>query len=169
VAELIRPDAAYEVSYREAVAELVADGRPEEAAGLAGSRFAAFVGRLSDLAAGIGVPEGFVAGSTFWLAEDREYLGRVDVRHELTDALRRVGGHVGYLIRPSRRRQGYGTQALAASLPECRALGLDRVLVTCDVDNVASRRIIERNGGVLEDVINVPGRPVPTMRWWIDT
>jgi predicted acetyltransferase/GrpB-like predicted nucleotidyltransferase (UPF0157 family) len=169
MARLIAPDVGYEASYRQAVAELVAEGRSDEAAGLENPTFDAFVEHLRDLANGVGLPHGFVAGSTFWLVEDSEYLGRVDVRHELTDALRRFGGHVGYLIRPSRRRQGYGTLALALALPECSALGLDRALVTCDVNNLASRRIIEHNRGMLEDVINVPGRTVPTMRWWIDT
>jgi predicted acetyltransferase len=116
----------------------------------------------------VGLPEGFVAGSTFWLVQAGVFVGRVEIRHELNDELRRLGGHVGYAVRPSRRGQGLGTEALALALVECRTLGIDVVLVTCDVDNEPSRRIIERNGGVLEDIINVPGRPVPTMRWWID-
>ncbi len=166
---LIAPDASYETSYRQAVAELVAEGRTDEAIGLEYPTFDAFIGHLRGLANGVGLPDGYVAGSTFWLVEGAEYLGRVDVRHELTDELRRYGGHVGYLIRPSARRRGYATLALALGLRECRTLGLDRVLVTCDVDNAASRRVIESNGGVLEDVIDVPGRNVSTMRWWIET
>ncbi len=169
MARLIVPDAAYEASYRRAVTEFAAEGRSDEAEALGHDTFDVFVARLRDLADGAGLPHGYVAGSTLWLVEDGEFLGRIDIRHELTDALRRFGGHVGYLIRPSRRRQGYGTLALAFALDECRAGGLDRVLLTCDLDNLASRRIIERNAGTLEDVINVPGRSVPTMRWWIET
>jgi len=104
-----------------------------------------------------------------YAAEGRGDEGEaLEVRTELTDALRRYGGHVGYAIRPSARRQGHGTTALRLALERCRAIGLARVLVTCDETNAASRRIIEANGGVLEDLVVLQGRPARTMRYWID-
>ncbi|WP_137991330.1 GNAT family N-acetyltransferase [Streptomyces vilmorinianum] len=95
--------------------------------------------------------EGWVHATHWWIVDDGAYAGAIDLRHELNDFLLRAGGHIGYSIRPSARRRGLATWALGAVLPEARALGLDRVLVTCDEDNLASARAIERNGGVLED------------------
>jgi predicted acetyltransferase len=95
---------------------------------------------------------GRVHATYWWIVEHDTYLGAITVRHQLNDFLLDTGGHVGYGIRPSARRRGHATWALTSVLPHARALGLGRVLVTCNVDNVASARTIERCGGVLEDV-----------------
>ncbi|HWG85404.1 MAG TPA: GNAT family N-acetyltransferase, partial [Deinococcales bacterium] len=81
--------------------------------------------------------------------------------------LRDVGGHIGYEVRPSRRREGHGREALRVALQEARKLGLRRALVTCNASNPGSRRIIEANGGILEDEREVQdyGR---VRRYWID-
>jgi predicted acetyltransferase len=115
--------------------------------------FSAWVGQLkqqSDTSIALG--EGRVHATHWWIVEGDSYLGAVDLRHCLSDVLLHIGGHIGYSIRPSARRRGLATWALGAVLPEARALGLERVLVTCDDDNIGSARTIERNGGVLEDV-----------------
>jgi|SRR3954447_24674961 predicted acetyltransferase len=115
--------------------------------------FSAWVERLqqqSDRSVDVG--EGRVHATHWWIVEGDSYLGAIDLRHYLNAFLLDVGGHIGYSIRPSARRRGLATWALGAVLLEARAFGLDRVLVTCDDDNVASARSIERNGGVLEDV-----------------
>jgi predicted acetyltransferase len=95
---------------------------------------------------------GMVHCSYRWIVEDDRVLGAIALRHELNDFLREVAGHIGYGVRPSARRRGVASWALRAMLGEARALGLDRVLVTCTLENVASARTIERGGGVLEDV-----------------
>ncbi|MGY1501360.1 GNAT family N-acetyltransferase [Streptomyces sp. QTS52] len=100
----------------------------------------------------VAVGEGHVHATYWWIVEDGSYLGAVDLRHYLNAVLLDIAGHIGYSIRPSARRRGLATWALGAVLHEARTLGLDRVLVTCDDDNVGSARTIERNGGVLEDV-----------------
>jgi predicted acetyltransferase len=168
VVELVHPQDRYEVSYSDAMAEFYLElrGVPPTAKQLA--EFVALTRAMDRNAAGVELPEDRVPGSTFWLVEGEVYLGRVDIRHWLTDDLRRDGGHVGYSIRPSARRNGYGRLSLKLALVECCALGMDRVLVTCDITNEASRRIIEANGGILEDVIGVEGREASTMRFWID-
>jgi len=96
-------------------------------------------------------PSTYVPSTELWMADGDEYLGRISLRHELTDLLLTWGGHIGYSVRPSARRRGIASQALAGMLPICTALGIDPALVTCDTDNVASRRTIENNGGVYED------------------
>jgi predicted acetyltransferase len=96
-------------------------------------------------------PDGRVPQTTLWWVSGNEYLGRISIRHRLTASLREIGGHIGYDIRPSARRRGHATAMLAAALPVARSLGIDAALLTCDEDNIASRKVIEANGGVLED------------------
>lgn len=89
--------------------------------------------------------------STFRVAEvDGELVGRVSIRHHLTDRLRIDGGHIGYVVRPHTRRRGIATAILTRALEVAADLGIDPALVTCDEDNLGSRRVIERCGGVLE-------------------
>ena len=106
--------------------------------------------------------------TVLWLVEDGAYLGRMSLRHRLNSRLRRLGGHIGYEIRPAERGRGYGKLALSLAMEKARDLKLRRVLLVCADDNDASRRIIERNGGVLEGVFRVRERPQPLRRYWID-
>jgi predicted acetyltransferase len=108
-------------------------------------------------------PDGYVPSTTLWWVDGAEYLGRIAVRHRLTRQLREVGGHIGFDVRPSTRHRGHGTAMLRAVLPVARTLGIEPALVTCDVDNVASRKVIERNGGALED------RRGDKLRFWVPT
>lgn len=122
---------------------------------------------LSDTSAEL--PDDSVHNDLYWIVEDGEVVGFVSFRHELNEWLREVGGHIGYAVRPSRRRRGYASAGLALALERARELGLPRVLVTCDDDNVGSYRTIERAGGVLQDVSDQSERGYPMVRrYWID-
>lgn len=96
-------------------------------------------------------PAGYVPSTTLWWVEDDDYLGRIAIRHRLTPNLLEMGGHIGYDVRPTARRRGHATAMLRAALPVAHRLGINPALITCDVDNTASRRVIESNGGVFED------------------
>ena len=128
--------------------------------------FARWVGRLLRQAdASRPAGKGHVHASYWWIAEDDTYLGAITLRHELNDFLLRAGGHIGYGIRPSARGRGLATWALRSVLVRASALGLRTVLVTCGDSNLASARVIEKAGGVLEDVRDTElGR---TRRYWI--
>src|SRR6185436_2092313 len=79
-----------------------------------------------------------------WIVEDRKYLGAITLLHTLTDKLLEGGGHIGYGVRPSARGRGVATWALGEVLDIARTRGMDRVLITCDEDNLASATAIER-------------------------
>jgi predicted acetyltransferase len=111
---------------------------------------------------------GKVLDSEFWLVDDIGFFGRVALRHELHERLRLFGGHIGYEIRPSRQRQGFGTLILKLVLEKARAIGLRRVLITCDVANLGSRGVIEANGGELEGEFQLDWYDKPIRRYWIN-
>jgi predicted acetyltransferase len=96
-------------------------------------------------------PDWRVPDTELWWVEKDEFLGRIAIRHRLTPTLLEVGGHIGYDVRPSARRRGHATEMLRQALEIARDLGIVRALVTCDVDNIGSRTVMERNGGALED------------------
>jgi len=116
----------------------------------------------------VALPDDFVHNDLYWIVDEGEVIGFLSFRHELNEWLREVGGHIGYAVRESRRRRGYASAALAPGLDRAREIGLDRVLVTCDDDNIASARTIERAGGVLQDVRDQSARGYTLLRrYWI--
>ena len=107
-----------------------------------------------------------VPSTYFWIAAgdggpDDELVGFLHLRHALNAWLLEQGGHIGYGVRPSARRQGHATRALALGVRAAAGLGIDRVLVTCDADNEGSRRTILAGGGVFED------ERAGKLRFWI--
>jgi predicted acetyltransferase len=133
-----------------------------------GNDFAEYVNRVNGWAQGHGLPARFVPNTYLIALAGGELVGRVSIRHRLNDFLERVGGHIGYGVVPGQQRRGYGRTILQQTLPIARGIGLDRVLLTCDDDNEASRKIIEANGGVLENIVTAPDLRCPKRRYWID-
>jgi predicted acetyltransferase len=124
---------------------------------------------LSEREQGVNLPPNHVPSTFLFAFDGQRIIGRVSIRHMLNDFLRRVGGHIGYVVVPEFRRQGHATVILRLALVIARdRLGIGRALVTCDDDNIASIRTIERNGGILEDVIIGPDLDKPQRRYWID-
>ena len=106
--------------------------------------------------------------STFFCLDETQdiFVGAVNIRHFLNEALLLNGGHIGDGVRPSQRRKGIATAMIALALEECRKLGLDRVLMVCDKENIGSAKSIQKNGGILENEVVVNG--VIEQRYWID-
>lgn len=109
------------------------------------------------------VPETFLCGFV-----DGVIVGRVSIRHELNKYLSQVGGHIGYAVMESYRNRGYAKQMLQESLKIARSLGIDRVLLTCDDDNLASIKTIESVHAKLENKIELQGRSVSKRRYWVE-
>lgn len=115
-----------------------------------------------------GTTPGHVRMTSYWAMEDGLMVGSIRLRYTLTPSLRQVGGNIGYDVRPSRRDQGYATRMLALVLVRAREAGLDQVLLTCDVDNIASARVIQKNGGVLQFQGTFEGYDEAIVHYWID-
>jgi predicted acetyltransferase len=134
-----------------------------------GMNFVRYLEVLAEQARGENLPPNHVPSTFLFAFDGSRIIGRVSIRHELNEFLLRVGGHIGYVVVPEFRRQGYATAILHRSLKIAHdELGIGRVLVTCDDDNVGSIRTIEKNGGVLENVLTSPDLQKPKRRYWIE-
>jgi len=110
---------------------------------------------------GIDLKPGRVPQDIYWFYKDDSPVGIIKLRRTLTEHLIKRGGNMGYYIRKDSRRKGYARHMLKLCLKKLRDEGMKRVLITCDEDNLGSQRVIEINGGILEDIIQ------GTMRYWI--
>lgn len=181
--ELVTPSQRYRTSFLAADAESAAEGSGRGISDDAS--FFALLAKIEQLAAGRDLKPNRVQETTLWLVEGDEYIGRIAIRHTLTPLLRVIGGHVGYDVRPSRRRQGHATRMLRLAIPRVAALGIDPALITCDETNLASRKVIEACGGQLAtdetdlaaalaiaDAHGTDARAaiaVPQLRYWVCT
>ena len=111
---------------------------------------------------GIKPESGKVAQTVFWLFDNNEVIGYSKMRHGLTDNLKIRGGHIGYGIKKEKRGMGYGKIILNLTLNELFKIGVDKALLTCDQHNIASKKVIESCGGIMEDIKN------GICRYWID-
>ncbi len=167
--KLSPPSLDFKDSFLSALEEYKKEGRKlDEGVRNPGDDFDAFLKSLKDESLGLNLVSDRVPQTTYWITDDDGYAGRISIRHTLNNNLLRVGGHIGYGIRPSKRGLGYASKALELALSKAKELGLDKVLLTCDNTNIASRKVIEKNGGIFEnEVEDVAGKP-NKLRFWIN-
>ncbi len=166
--KLIFPDQKYEDDYLAALEEIKNEINDTGLARPADNQsFTDFIEKLNSQSKGHNLPDGYLPATTYWLIDDDEFIGRVQIRHELNKQLMNVGGHIGYYIRPSKRQRGYGNKILELGIKKAQELGIPNVLVTCDIDNIASKKIIVENGGVYENTFDEGNGKTPTLRYWI--
>ncbi len=117
--------------------------------------FDSYIKSLIDNSKGIGLTEGWVPCCTYWLVNKyNKIFGVVRIRKELnSEFLKNIGGHIGYDISPSQRKNGYGKLILKLGLKKAKSINLNTVLLTCKTDNYASAKIIEKNGGIFDSEI----------------
>jgi predicted acetyltransferase len=134
-----------------------------------GMPFSRYLELLADQERGVNLPPNHVPTTFLFAFLAMRIVGRVSIRHSLNEFLWRVGGHIGYVVVPEFRRRGYATTMLHLSIQIAREkLGIGRILVTCDDDNIGSIRTIEKNGGVLDNVVSGPDLDKPKRRYWIE-
>lgn len=129
--------------------------------------FSEFIEKLREKS--LGLESGRVPSDTYLcLDEDRGiFVGAVSIRHYLSEELLARGGHIGDGVRPSERRKGIATQMIGMALEKCREMGIDRVLITCDKDNIGSAKSIQNNGGILENEVTEEDGNI-VQRYWIE-
>jgi predicted acetyltransferase len=127
-----------------------------------------WVKNLDDYANGQNLPAGYVPASTYFAIReiDNRIVGMLNIRHELSEYLLEKGGHLGNCVRPTERNKGYGTEILFLALEKCRALGIDKALLVCNKNNVASAKQIQNNFGVLENEVRDNDKIL--QRYWVD-
>lgn len=94
-------------------------------------------------------------------------IGMIQVRHRFTDYLEKYAGHIGYSVRSSERRKGYAKEMLKMTLPFCREVGIDKVMIACIDGNIGSEKTILANGGIYENTTHEPDRNIDLKRFWI--
>lgn len=167
---LILPTKEYKDEIMEYRAEFIKNG--ENMAGSGGLRtaesFEQWLGIVYDNLKGETLREGLVPATTF-IAISTDYshlIGMIDIRHQLNEYLLNYAGHIGYSVRKSQRQKGYAGQMLSLALKECKGLGIKKILIACDKKNLASAKIIVKNGGRLENEVEEEGEIV--QRYWIN-
>lgn len=168
--QFVPPDAAFETDFRAMCREYAAHGERYEPSTMlpALGGFDAYLERLDAISRGKAPLPSWVPMDVRWLVRDGESIvGTCYLRWSLTSELKNEGGHIGYKVRPSQRRRGYGTIILELALEEFRERRYKRILITCDTDNTPSARIIEKNGGEFQDETTSHHSGKAVSRYWI--
>jgi len=133
-----------------------------------GISYADMLERLRKDRLGEELREGRVPNTMLYAFVAGAIVGRVSVRHYLNDVLRARGGHIGYAVAPAFQRRGYATEMFRQAVAYCRSLGLDRIMITCDDDNVASWKVIEAAGALLEETFVDTEDDALARRYWLE-
>ena len=168
--ELVRPSKKYSkqlMEYRSAFLQI--EEQPYGGSSLQNyTDFHEWLNKVNSQEKGENLPPNRVPATQFLSIKNGELMGLINIRHRLTPELLMESGHIGYSIHPAKRRKGYATEQLRLSLLEAKKLGLNKVLVTCDKENTASAKTIQKVGGVLEnEVILADGKEI-VQRYWIE-
>lgn len=169
--KLVKPNILQQKTFYAGLADCKQEGNDqswiylhESEVHLASEDFPAYVKKLLDYE--FEPHPAFVRGVTFWAMLDGEMVGRLGIRLELTEDLKKFGGHIGYIVRPSFRRRGIASQMLELALKTEYAQNIKSILLTCDRDNLASEKTILKNGGEFLDIVELDNRN-SKKRFWI--
>jgi len=165
--KLEAPSANLRAAFLDMAADFAAHGESRYVG--ASEDFEGFLRRIASEEQQRVLPTGRVPGSQYWLVSDGRLLGCSRLRYWLTPGLAYEGGHVGYDIRPSARGCGFGTTLLSLTKERAAAMGIARLRITCDVDNRASMRVIEKNSGILDASVRSRARDKMICQYWVDT
>ena len=168
--KLVEPSAAFKDSYLEMLEEWrqANEKMVPFVLRMDSEDFGEMLKELRGYEEGIGIPDSFVPHSTYWLADEEDSIvGAVNIRHHLNDNLLAIGGHIGYGVRPGARKKGYASEMLRLALEKTREMGLSKVLVTCNKDNIGSAKTILNNGGKLESEFQEENGNI-VQRYWIE-
>lgn len=147
--KLVEPSIIYRESFLEFIEDVKETGYESyELYTKAEEDFNEFIKELLESSKGINIPRGWVPCSSFWLVNDAgEIIGVIRIRHYVDSEFLQMIGHIGYEIKSTHRKKGYGSKLLELGLVEARKIGLEEVIITCAESNIGSRKIIEKFKG----------------------
>lgn len=162
---LVRPSEKYLKSYMEAFDEYTAAG--VNTYGLSDPRAMDILEKHENYRLGRNLKPDRVPSDCYWLVDTEKayFIGEIHIRHRLNEALALRGGHIGYVIRYGEWGKGYGTYMLKLALEKAKAMDLEKVLITCDETNIASARVMEKNGCRYADTVDCADGS-RTKRYW---
>ena len=134
-----------------------------------GENYQDMLKRLENRRNGIKIANRDVPATVYFIIDNNKLVGTIDLRHELNDNYFSRLGHVAYYIKPEERKKGCATKALSLALEKYKKQKIEKVLITCLEDNVASRKVIEKNGGKLEKSFYDDITKKYIQRFWINT
>ena len=161
-----------DIDMKGALDDFIADWKDEE---IIPSTLQKYTGDIDEFLAHLDTlendpPRLMVPGTMFFLVEGEEILGVCEIRHFLNSGLLKYGGHIGYGVAPKHRGNGYAAEMVKMAMPFMKQVGIDRCLITCVQENIASAKTIENVGGVLENEVEIirNNQPKIGQRYWID-
>ena len=161
-----------DIDMKGALDDFIADWKDEE---IIPSTLQKYTGNIDEFLAHLDTlendpPRLMVPGTMFFLVEGEEILGVCEIRHFLNSGLLKYGGHIGYGVAPKHRGNGYAAEMVKMAMPFMKQVGIDRCLITCVQENIASAKTIENVGGVLENEVEIirNGLPKIGLRYWVD-
>ena len=168
--ELIRPNPAHEMQALDYIKEHEDNNEFELHGGALlekSESFASWLKQLAENSDKLTIHNDWVISSTFFAIRksDEKIIGMVDIRHELNDFLRSYGGHIGIGIRPTERKKGYAIEITKKAIKYCKGIGLSKVMVACYKENIASRKVILKCGGIFEKEFMFSDQKVVQVFW----
>ena len=167
--ELILPTKEYELSYRSYIEELGDEERYPFPLDFDHQDFSALLERIEEIRNGIRLPENYVASTTYWLIDKGEIVGVSNLRHELNDSIRFMGGHIGLSNRPSVRKSGVGKILMQKTIEQAMNMGIREIHIHCEKSNPASANLIKSCGGELHSEVTGDAHPGVVQRFIIRT
>jgi len=167
---LVLPDIQYKSQFNKAINEYLTNCEVAkyEYYKTALLDFNKYVNDFKDHSEGINLPNECIPRFTYWLSDNENNIyGIVRIRKKLNEYFCKFGGNIGYDIIPSFRKKGFGSLILKLALVKIKELNMNKVLITCDSDNIGSKKIIERNGGIFESEIFEDNSKIGKLRYWI--
>ena len=168
---LVKPDIKYKSQYIKMIDEWKITGEELSPWVLEEdySNFNSMVEKFQHLEQGIDIPKGFVPNSTYWVYNNESSLiiGAVNIRHYLNHLFVEAWGNIGYGVSPSERRKGYATIILKLAIEECKKLNIEKALLGCYKENIASVKTILKNGAILENEIIENNTGEIIQRYWV--